>query len=291
MAIPDDATMVQLEASTVCGASCLFCHRPRMRRKSGTMERWVFEKILHDARDMGISEILLFLYGEPFLFNPLFDWLQRLREESCTTVLFSNGVHLTEEKARQLLQLSDVVGTIVFSVAGIDQETEQRIMGLDYELVERNILRLIELKDTNLQIHVHTPKASYTEPFLDRWVNRWQGVADGVGVTPLFNNAGKTHDELELCENEDHRRYYCQRLNHIIVLWDGTVPLCCWDAEAEVVLGNVRTDSLQEIFFSERARSYRDIHKQGAFSEIALCRDCNANILNITEIEAMEVAI
>jgi radical SAM protein with 4Fe4S-binding SPASM domain len=95
----------------------------------------------------------------------------------------------------------------------------------------------------------------------------------------MFNYAGLVRDDLELQTDDLHARDYCDRLNHLMILWDGRVCLCCWDAEGSTVLGDVKEQSLEEIFYSDAAHTYRTWHKAGEYDKIPLCRECNANIL------------
>jgi radical SAM protein with 4Fe4S-binding SPASM domain len=257
-----------------------------MVRKGGTMKRWVFEKILHDAKEINISEIVLFLCGEPFLFPDLFVWLQRLREEKCTTAIFTNAQHLNSAKAEKLVEYSDVVHTIVFSIAGINEATHMKIMGLSYPTVVKNIEYFTQINNSKIRVLAHIPKMEATEPFLDEWTQTWRSALGEASPTPMFNYAGLVRDDLELRVDDLHARDYCDRLNHLMILWDGRVCLCCWDAEGTTILGNVKERSLSDIFYSEVAYKYRTWHKLGKYDNIPICQECNANILLKEDIEA-----
>ena len=284
MGHPEHPYMIQLESSTACDASCLFCHRPKMKRPGGTMSRWVFEKILHDAKELNISEIVIFLCGEPFLFPDVFKWLQRLREERCTTAIFTNAAHLDAEKARMLVGYSDVVHHVVFSLAGIDSESYERIMGLSFERVMENVEYFLDVNNREIRTVAHMPCFSQTTSFVDAWREYWVGKMDEVSPTPMFNYAGLVHDPLERTENEQQKKFYCDRLNHLMILWDGRVVLCCWDAEGQVVLGDVKIQSLRQVFYGDIAKRYRKLHSEGRFSELPLCTSCNSNILCLPDI-------
>jgi radical SAM protein with 4Fe4S-binding SPASM domain len=55
----------------------------------------------------------------------------------------------------------------------------------------------------------------------------------------------------------------------LVALWDGRIVPCCHDYNGEVVLGDLRTQSLDEIWGSAAAREFRDRNDESAF-----CRKC-----------------
>ena len=58
------------------------------------------------------------------------------------------------------------------------------------------------------------------------------------------------------------------------ILHDGTVPLCGCDYKPTVVLGNVKNNSLLEIWNSEKFRKIRDHHGSGNRNKIDICIGC-----------------
>lgn len=276
----DYPTMIQLESSTACDARCTFCPHSKMQRKRGTMKDDLFERILSEAGEMGIQEVLLFLNGEPLIFPRLPQWLQCLRDTERTTTIFTNANALTEDKAKMLLSFSDVIGTIVFSLGGMDAETYQKVMGIPYYVVRRNVERFYLLNDGIIPMKAHIPCSSETQPFIAQWLDTWAEFFGDLSPTAMFNFAGLISDPLELKEDERHSKKYCGRLNHLAILWDGRVCLCCMDTEGQVILGDANNKRLIDIFNSDTARKYREYHKEERFAELPLCRDCNMNILH-----------
>ena len=67
---------------------------------------------------------------------------------------------------------------------------------------------------------------------------------------------------------------FCYGLrDQIGILCDGTVVPCCLDHEGDVPLGNLFTQSLEEILESDRARTIREGFSRRQAVE-ALCRRC-----------------
>lgn len=61
--------------------------------------------------------------------------------------------------------------------------------------------------------------------------------------------------------------------DHIAILVDGTVVPCCLDAEADIPLGNIHSQSLAEILDSPRAAALRTGFSQRRLTE-SLCQRC-----------------
>ena len=59
------------------------------------------------------------------------------------------------------------------------------------------------------------------------------------------------------------------------ILKNGDVPLCANDWEHREKLGNVREQSIREIYNSSRMLEIRELMEQGRFEEIPPCKDCS----------------
>lgn len=236
----------------------------------------LYLKILDEATELNIREVLLFLNGEPFLFPGLFRWLGELRRRDLKTVIFTNAAHMDPGKARRVSQYADVIQEIVFSLPGFDSESYGHVCGLDYAAVLRNIRAFLRL-ESGIRTAGHIPRMSETDSFRRQWLELWEPMFDSAGYTSMFNFAGRISDPLELKETDSLSRKPCPRLNHITILWDGRVCLCCMDSEGQVILGDARKDTLGDIFYGTRARVYRKRHENLDF-DLDLCRDCNMNI-------------
>lgn len=274
---------LQVESSMACNARCMFCPRPTLKRKGGVMKDWLFEKILAEAHDFKphLNHIALFYMGEPLIFPRLFQWMQRLREEQFQTSIFTNALALTPDKATKLVSFSDIITDVVLSLDGMDSETYQDIMGIDYDTVRSNVIAFVKENAGKIKVSGNCALFSKSQPFMHKWQETWSEVLPDVSLRPhsMYNYAGLIHDELEHRADEKHAPAKCSRLWHISILWDGRVNLCCMDPEGQVVLGDVKENTLWEIFHGELPTYYREMHNKGRFSELLLCKDCNMNIL------------
>jgi hypothetical protein len=59
-----------------------------------------------------------------------------------------------------------------------------------------------------------------------------------------------------------------------MVLWDGRVSLCCFDAKGEVVFGDLKEQTLREVYTSPEWVRYRETHGRGEKKGLRLCEGC-----------------
>jgi radical SAM protein with 4Fe4S-binding SPASM domain len=75
----------------------------------------------------------------------------------------------------------------------------------------------------------------------------------------------------------------CQRLwSSLNVHFDGSVVPCCIDYNDENVLGNAATHSLEEIWLGNKFQQFRQLHIQGKWNEIPMCRECRVHEYNFS---------
>jgi radical SAM protein with 4Fe4S-binding SPASM domain len=55
---------------------------------------------------------------------------------------------------------------------------------------------------------------------------------------------------------------------------NGDVLVCCLDTSKQLVVGNVKEDTLEGIWDSERAHRIRMAHIKGDLSELPVCQKC-----------------
>ena len=218
--------LIQIESSTACSAACDFCPHSSLQRKMGSMTDALFLKIINDANNMGIKHILLFLNGEPLIFNRFFYWLEELRQRNMVTTIFTNASHLTEDKAHRLISYADVIRDIFFSVAGINKETCFNLTGLDFDTVVSNVKYFVNLNNGLIPIAAHMPLYSKTVAFSKQWKLFWSDVVGRADLTDYYNFAG-----LVTPEKSQRKKAFCGRLTHLTVLYDGRVCLCCMNPE------------------------------------------------------------
>ena len=104
-------------------------------------------------------------------------------------------------------------------------------------------------------------------------------------TTQLNNRAGNISSDIICGSGKIEGQILCyrckDRLNHNVLLPDGTVLLCCMDYSMKHILGNLNISSYDEILNSDIINLIRD--KMRYRDSDILCRQC-VNAKNISEI-------
>jgi hypothetical protein len=262
--------IVQIEATNICNAKCVFCPRDEMHRKQGIMTFELFAKIVDECAALGITHIRMHNYGEAFVDRRLVEKVRYAKQKGIKEVgAISNGSLLTEPVVRGMIDAG--LDAINISVDASGKEVfESTRIGLKYDKVIANIERLVRLRAEAGQ---RRPKLilSFVRQNNDAdeqaFIEHWKKVADKIHVTDPHNWAGTLHKESDV-------NYPCYRpWLTFTVLWDGRVSLCCADFDGRVVLGDLNTSSIQDIWNAEPYRKVRREHLESGGPDI--CRACD----------------
>jgi sulfatase maturation enzyme AslB (radical SAM superfamily) len=262
--------IVQIESTNLCNAKCVFCPRDEMHRRQGVMEFDLFRKIVDECAALGVTHVRVHNYGEPFLDRQLVEKVRYAKSRGIAEVgMISNGSLITEEIARGLIDAGLDAINISVDAAG-KAVFEQTRLNLDYDTVIGNIRTLARLRAESgrkrprlILSFVRQNNSADEQAFIDEW----RQVADKIHITDLHNWAGTLNARSDV-------RYPCYRLwLTFTVLWDGRVSLCCADFDGRNVLGDLRTQTIAQVWNSPAYRAVRRQHLESGGPEI--CRSCD----------------
>lgn len=274
---PDFPDHVYVELTNVCNARCTICATPTMKRKREIMSRQLFAKIVDECGRRRARKILPFLHGESLLVPGVVDYFRYARRAAPATHinLTTNGSRLTPDLTETFLR-EDLLDSLIVSIDGGDRETFENIrLGLAYQEVRENVLHFIRRRR---ELGKSTPPVSIAMVTVEenkhtrRQLREVWKEADEVRFSVYFNWAGK----LENNGRTPHKVNFCERLYHYItILADGRVAMCCFDSEAEYTVGDVRKNSIYEVWHSESFDEKRRWLYQRDFDKQQLCRNCD----------------
>jgi len=265
--LPD---IVQIESTNICNAKCVFCPRDEMHRRQGVMDVDLFKKIVDECAELGITHVRVHNYGEPFLDRQLVEKVRYAKQKGIKEVgMISNGSLITEEIARGMIEAGLDAINISVDAAGKDVFERTRV-NLDFDEVTGNIRTLARLRKEMGRTHpklilsfVRQGNTADEQAF----IREWSAVADKIHITDLHNWAGTLNHQSDV-------RFPCYRLwLTFTVLWDGRVSLCCADFDGRNLLGDLRTNTIKEIWNSAPYRAVR--RQQLESGGPGICRSCD----------------
>lgn len=271
---------LQLETTNVCSANCVFCSYSRMERPKGTMSMDVFKRIIDQVPAIPLIEsITLTGLGETLLDRHLLERIKYIRKvlPSISLDMYTNGSILRPQTTDALIDAGLTV--LYISLNATHKQQRQEVMALDDwdDVVGYTDYAVQRAKGTGTRVIVKGVASKDLmeigdhDTFMERWGGDWQ--KGGAAYLHLEGNwAGAMGQKMRTTpRNACHRAF-----GQIMVLWTGEVSLCCFDGFGEVILGDLRTQTIKDVYNGQKAVDIRVAHHEGRRKDLFLCKDCTA---------------
>ena len=264
-----------VETTAKCNIYCPMCPRETHKQPKEDMSDQVFQRLVEGASTTAEHMMLIGL-GEPLLDPKIFDRVTYCEQHGVSTLLSTNGTLLDEKMAEKLL--ATPLTHITLSFDGASKETfETYRKGAKFEKVRENFVRFAKMKQargSKLQIVLQMVRMPGNAHEVDDFRRFWNAV-EGVDQIRV------KEDETNLVQPEGHRLAAGGRPCHYLwrgalyVKHDGRVFPCCQSYNLDgAPVGDLRTQSLSEIFNSEEMQGLRKLHRAGRAGEIDMCARC-----------------
>ncbi len=264
-----------VETTVKCNLYCPMCYRETFLQPNEDMANPIYEKFLEQAEGTAETAMLIGL-GEPLLDAKIFDRITQCRNRHITALISTNGTLLTEEAANKLLDTG--VDHITLSFDGTTKEAfELYRKGANFEKVRDNFIRLARLKQERRARTFLTAQMILMEKNRHQakeFISFWKAV-------PGIDQVRVKADESDLLEHKKHLpsdwKSPCHYLwrGPMLIRYDGDVHPCCQSyALGGQPVGNLRQQTLAEIWNNQQMQRMRELHVAGRASEIDICRNC-----------------
>jgi radical SAM protein with 4Fe4S-binding SPASM domain len=285
-----------IELTSCCNLNCPECTTGSgiLTRKAGFITSDLFDKIIGDAGNY-LLNINLYFQGEPMLHPSFFSFTDKIRNIPVT--VSTNGHFLSADNSKALA-LSGIRKLIV-SLDGMDQATYSayRING-DFETVVAGIRNLsaaiskygsslrLEIQFlVNLQNESHIQAArKFASEVNAKLILKSMQVLDesrAEGWLPTIEKFRRYRNENGKFIHKGRIQNRCLRLwLNPVVTWDGKVIPCCFDKNADHILGDINTHSLSEIWYGEKANKFRQSLLDDR-SKIDICTNCTTGLSGV----------
>ncbi len=281
--------LLSIEVTNACNSKCIMCPRANLTRKIRHMSADIFNKIIEDCRRMPLKKINLFWFGDPLCAPSIIDYMRRIRTALPGVKLYisTNAELLTPERTDAILseKLLDVIN---FDIDGMEKSTYEKIrIGVDFDRVIENVEYFMSARKKlglkSPQTRVTIIKMDLTAGEIDRFVAKWSKIADKTDVndyntwlgTQKERNVG---DALQRSESGRFTYPCLHPWNEMVIASDGNAGLCCLDYDLTAKLGNVRHESIHEIWHGAELKKFRNEIIKLNYSGISCCSRCNAHI-------------
>ena len=289
-----------IDTTNRCNAKCVWCPNPDLTNV-GSMDMDVYRKIIDDYGPRG--GVLTFgTFGEPLMDKHIkerIEYLQRYPEIHKIEVL-TNGFFLNDNVIPVILD--NGVGVDI-SLDELDKKTFEDVKKMSFDVVSKNIVTFLELNSqaaypVPVNIRIKTMKTveetMRQELFKIITSHDCSVVLNSIDDNIISNWAGKLDKESFLQEYEipktsktqfTHKRFNqtniapCTQLwKWMVVYWDGSVVLCCADMFSQTIVGDLKSDSISEIWNGSKMKNFRNQMVGRKRFEVPLCQDCDIHL-------------
>jgi radical SAM protein with 4Fe4S-binding SPASM domain len=283
--------VMYIEPTNLCNFRCKFCPTAdkgllkQVGRPNATMKMDLFKKIVDEMKhfDKKLKLVSLYKDGEPLIHKKLPEMVKYLKDADVTERIWTktNGALLKPELNQRLIDAG--LDMINISVEQVSAEGYMNIaeVKIDYDEFRSNIQDLYNRRG-NCKIYIKIADASLTPQEVEKFYADFEGMSDYIGVEKLMGwsyssvkdftlgTHPDTYDGLPLVAKEICAYpFYVMAVN-----CTGTVSLCGNDWSHNTVIGDTNTQTLQEIWTSDKLFEFRKMMLELRRRENRACGDC-----------------
>ena len=289
---------ISLEPTTSCNLRCPECPSGlRSFTRPVGMANEDFLKRVIDELTHHLMYITFYFQGEPYLHPGFLELVNYAHAKNIYTATSTNAHFLHEENSRSTVESG--LDRLIISIDGTSQETyEQYRVGGRLNKVIEGTKNIINWKK---KLHSHTPHVIFQFLVLksnEHEMNDVKRLGAELGVDEVRFKSAQFYDY----ENGNERiplqgkfsRYkknadgkfsiknkllnHCWKMWHsCVITWDGKVVPCCFDKDAQHVLGDLNQQSFEEIWNGENYQQFRQSLLQSR-KEIDICSNCSEGL-------------
>ncbi|MFA5034374.1 MAG: radical SAM/SPASM domain-containing protein [Candidatus Margulisiibacteriota bacterium] len=273
---------LDLETSNTCNLRCTMCQIPFGKMESGYMDLELYKKVLSEVKQHFLPSVKFNFRGEPLMHPKIVEFVRLAKEAGVLEVQFnSNGALLTDELSRGLIEAG--LDRIKFSVDGVTPEVYNGIRrGTTYDQTIPKIEKFIEIRNSlgrklpSVQVQM-VYMADNQQEALD-YIKFWENKANRIGFSRYRSGENRVGEKGRV--QKFGERFPCSQLwQRMVVLWDGTVLMCCGDHHMRSPIGNAKETPLAEIWRGAKLNAIRELHLKHRYDDVAACVGCEVNYL------------
>lgn len=271
---------VILELTNRCNLSCVMCPRKYSKTKSGFLDYDLFKKVINEISIHDGVGLVPFFRGESLLHPDFIGMLQYITSKKITPVqLSTNGILLGDKMSDAILDSS--VNFISFSLDGSDEATYNMVrIGGDFTLAVKNIRRFLTKKkllgNKLPEVQISMVKTAHTEKAVGSFVSQWIDEVDRVRIYEEHSSDGVFGHLRNSPIKSINARKPCPKLiDEIAVYCDGEVALCNHDWNRKDSIGNVKEESIENIWKNNKYVELRRRHACGEVGSDTICSKCD----------------
>lgn len=287
--------------SFYCNFKCGYCLHslsPDVLREKGFRQQFmdfdIYRKAVDDvaARGWKLKAMIFAGHGEPLLYPQIADMIAYAKEKGVTdrTEIVTNGSLLTHELSEALIAAG--LDRLRISLQGISAEAYRKTSGVsvDFEQFVEQI-RYFYHRKTTTDVYIKIIDVAMDQPGdQEKFEKIFRPIADTVAVeyaipfVPEIDLGQLSGNSKQGC---DVHAAICSMPFYMLVLYPNGDVLPCCSTEIPIVFGNVKQQSLGEIWTS-RLRTEFLIQQLDGANTLPVCAQCSVPSFGLQEGDSLE---
>ncbi|MCB9081041.1 MAG: SPASM domain-containing protein [Lewinellaceae bacterium] len=285
---------VSVEPTTACNLRCPECPSGlrQFSRPTGNLKNDFFRQTLDDIyRELVF--LIFYFQGEPYINPDFLDMVAYAHQRGVYTITSTNGHFLNDANARRTIEAG--LDRLIISIDGTTQEVyEQYRKAGNLEVVLQGARNVIKWRT---KLGAKHPQVIFQ--FLvvrpnEHQIEEVKSLAREIGVDEVRLKTAQIYDYQQgnrlIPTQERYARYarqsdgsyqiknpllnHCWKLWHACVItWDGLVVPCCFDKDAKYRMGDLKRQSLRQLWHGPAYQAFRRQLLRGR-REIDICTNC-----------------
>lgn len=272
---------IRIENTNHCGYKCFFCPRDELTRDTGYMSVEDLDTVLQKIWDYDGS-VDLHGFGEPLLDTELPRKIALVKSRwpnARTRIISTLGLSLKREAFEDLA--ASGLDMIEVSFYGVDTESYKSAHGVNkFTLAKSNLETLANIvreQQSEMEIVVRefpvhdTIVPAINRQEMDKWLLDIGVVRSGKHRMHNYGS-GRQYNTPETEGTCSVVWGFRKRV--LQITWDLDVIPCCFDSNSTVVFGNLRTQTLDEVFSGDFYNRFIQAHKENKLDDYPVCVNC-----------------
>jgi radical SAM protein with 4Fe4S-binding SPASM domain len=284
--------VIFIDPSSACNFKCTYCPTGHLdlikdtKRYQGVLKLEIYKKIIDDLKDFkkNIKVLRLYKDGEPFLNKNLAEMISYAKSSKKVDYIdtTTNASLMTKERLKPVLDAG--IDKINISIDGMNNETYESFTKtkLEFSEIIENVKWLYRNKG-NTEVVVKIPADIINEKEKKEFFEVFGDYSDRIFVEnfapcwPEFDVEKHTGVKITkgIYQQEITETNTCPYIFYSFsVNADGLVSSCFLDWKRKLIIGDVRVESMKEIWNSKKMNDLRIMHLEGKRKKIDSCGSC-----------------
>ena len=283
--------VLMVDPSSSCNLRCLFCPTgdtsliQSTKRFQGYMELDVYKKIISDLDQFEgkIKTLRLYKEGDPLVNPNLVEFIEIAKRSSKIERIdtTTNAIILNKNISKRLINSG--IDQINISINGVSSQQYKKLtkVEVNFDRLVDQIAYLHSISG-NCEIYIKAIRENLSEEEQVLFYKIFSEISDRIfleGIQPNWPKFNFTYVKPKYITGHYgqplEEREVCPYIFYIMVInSDGSVSACVQDWPHELIVGDIKSESVKNIWSGEKLKSLQKLHLRGRRCEVDLCSIC-----------------